>query len=65
MTTPLTSDAAATLLAAQGVAVTPEGAEANARFATLQLGNAAKAFGRLEFEREPSGYTAALRANAR
>jgi hypothetical protein len=63
--TPLPPDAAAALLAAQGLPATPEGAQANARFATLQLGNSAKEFAQLAFEAEPSGYVAALRANAR
>ena len=63
MTNPINSDLAAALLGAQGVASTPEGAEAAARFATLVLGNSAKAFAQLAFEDEPSGYTAALRRN--
>jgi hypothetical protein len=63
--TPLPADAAAALLAAQGLPSTPESADANARFATLVLGNSAKAFSELAFEAEPSGYTAALRRGAR
>ena len=65
MTTPLTPEAAAALMAAQGFTATPEGADANARFATLQVGNAAREFAKLAFEEEPPGYTAALRGNAR
>ena len=64
MTNPINPDLAAALLGAQGVAATPEGAEATARFATLVLGNSAKAFAQLGFEEEPSGYTAAMRSNA-
>jgi hypothetical protein len=64
MTNPINPDLAAALLGAQGVASTPEGTEAAARFATLVLGNSAKAFAQLAFEDEPSGYTAALRRNA-
>ena len=64
MTPPLSPDAAAALLAAQGLSATPESAEAGARFATLVLGNSAKAFAQLAFEDEPSGYTAALRKHA-
>jgi len=60
----ITPEAAAALLAAQGVSA-PEGADGYARFVTLQLGNSAKAFARLAFEEEPSGYTGALKANAR
>ena len=63
--TPLPQDAAAALLAAQGLPATPEGADACARFVTLQLGNSAKEFSQLAFEAEPSGYVAALRANTR
>lgn len=65
MTQPLPPEAAAALLAAQGISATPESAEAHARFATLQLGNSAQAFAQLAFEEEPAGYTAALRANSR
>ena len=63
--TPLSPEAATALLTAQGVASTPEGAESNARFTTLVLGNSAKAFAQLAFEEEPSGYSAALRTNGR
>ena len=64
MTNPLNPDLAAALLGAQGIASTPESAEAGARFATLVLGNSAKAFAQLAFEDEASGYTAVLRRNA-
>ena len=64
MTDPINPELAAALLRAQGAAATPENAEAGARFATLVLGNSAKAFAQLAFEEEPSGYTAALRKNA-
>ena len=64
MANPINPDLAAALLAAQGSAPTPENAEAAARFATLVLGNSAKAFVQLAFEDEPSGYTAALRKYA-
>ena len=64
MTTPLSTENIAQLLAAQGIAATPEVADSGARFATLVLDNSAKAFAALAFEQEPSGYTAALRANA-
>ena len=61
--TALPPDAAAALLAAQGLPVTPESADAYARFVTLQLGNSAKEFAQLAFEEEPAGYVAALKAN--
>ena len=64
MTKPLTPENAAALLAAQGLASTPESAEAAARFATLVLGKSARVFAQLAFEDEPSGYTAALRKNS-
>ena len=64
MTPPVTTELAVALLGAQGVATTPAAAAAAARFATLVLGNSAKAFAELAFEDEPSGYTAALRRNA-
>ena len=64
MTNPINPELAAALLTAQGIAPTPEGGDGAARFATLVLGNAAKAFAQLAFEVEPSGYTAALRKNA-
>ena len=64
MTNPINPGLAGALIAAQGVTPTPESAAADARFATLVLGNAAKAFAQLAFEAEPSGYTAALRKNA-
>ncbi len=64
MTNPINPELAAALLAAQGLASTPESAEAGARFAALVLGNSAKAFARLAFEDEPSGYTAALRKHS-
>jgi hypothetical protein len=62
--TPLSPEAAAALLAAQDLP-SAEGAEAHARFATQQLGHSAKAFALLNFEAEPAGYVAALRANTR
>jgi hypothetical protein len=64
MGTPLSTDTAAQLLGAQGIAATPEIADSGARFATLVLGNSAQAFAALAFEEEPAAYTAALRANA-
>jgi hypothetical protein len=64
MNSPLKPADAAALLAAQGIEATPEGAEADARFATLMLGKSAAPFARLAFEDEPSGYTAGLRRNA-
>ena len=60
----VTPELAAALVSAQGVTPTPESAAADSRFATLVLGNAAKAFAQLAFEEEPSGYTAAQRRNA-
>jgi hypothetical protein len=65
MTQPLPTDAAAALLAVQGLASTPESADANARFTTLVLSKSATAFSRLAFEEEPALYTAALRQNSR
>lgn len=64
MTNSIHPDVAAALLGAQGIASTPESAEAGARFATLVLGKSAKAFAQLAFEDEASGYTAALRKGA-
>jgi hypothetical protein len=64
MKNPMQADVAAALLEAQGVASTPEKAAAGAGFATLVLGNSAKAFAQLAFEEEPSGYAAALRKHA-
>ena len=64
MTEPVTPELAGALVRAQGVTPTPESAAAGARFATLVLGNSAKAFAQIAFEEEPSGYTAALRKNA-
>jgi len=59
----LTVEAAAALLAAQGVA--PERpAPAAAEFATRMLRQSDAAFSRLAFEDEPSGYPAALRRHA-
>jgi hypothetical protein len=63
--TPLPPEAAAALLAVQGLSASPEGADTYARFVTLQLANSAKEFAQLAFEAEPSGYVAALRANTR
>jgi hypothetical protein len=65
MTQPLSTDAAAALLAVQGLASTPESADANARFTTLVLSKSAAAFSLLGFEDEPAGYTAALRQHSR
>ena len=64
MTKPLSPEVAGALVSAQGVTPTVESAADDARFATLVLGNSAKAFAELAFEDEPSGYTAALRRNA-
>ena len=64
MTESVTPELAGALVSAQGVTPTPESAAADARFATLVLGNAAKAFAQIPFEAEPSGYTAALRKHA-
>lgn len=64
MSNPVTPEFAAALASAQGVGLSPEGAADAAKFATLVLGNSAKAFGKLAFEDEPSGYTAAQRRNA-
>jgi hypothetical protein len=64
MTDPVSPETAAALCRAQGVAVTPEGAADVARFATLVLTNSARAFEKLPFEAEPSGYAAAMRRNA-
>ena len=65
MAQPLSPEAAAALLAAQGLPTTPENASAYASFVSLQLKNSAKEFAQLAFEEEPSGYAAALRKNAR
>jgi hypothetical protein len=64
MSQSIDSDTAAVLIAAQGVAITPEGSADAAKFAALVLGNSAKAFARLAFEDEPAGYPAAQRRNA-
>ena len=64
MTGTVTPELAGALVSAQGVTPTPESAAADARFATVLLGNAAKAFAQLAFEEEPSGYTTALRKHA-
>ena len=61
---PVSPEVAGALVSAQGVAPTVESAAADASFATLVLGNSAKAFAQLVFEDEPSGYAAALRRNA-
>lgn len=64
MTKPVSPEVAGALVSAQGVTPSVESAAEDARFATLVLGNSAKAFAQLAFEEEPSGYTAALRKNA-
>ncbi len=64
MSNGITPEFAAALADAQGVSITPEGSADAARFAALVLGNSAKAFGKLAFEDEPAGYTAAMRRNA-
>lgn len=64
MSHPISPELAGALVSAQGITPTPESAADDARFATLVLGNSAKAFAQLAFEEEPSGYTAALRRNA-
>ena len=61
---PVSPEVAGALVSAQGVTPTSESAAADARFATLVLGNAAKAFAQIAFEAEPSGYTAALRKHS-
>jgi hypothetical protein len=62
MSNPVSPETAAALLEAQGSSV--ENAADVAKFATLVLGNSARAFATLAFEDEPSGYTAAQRRNA-
>ena len=64
MTVPVSPEVAAALVSAQGVTPTVESAADDARFATLVLGNSAKAFALLAFEDEPSGYAAAMKRNA-
>ena len=64
MSNPVSPEVAAALVNAQGVAPTEESAADDARFASLVLGNSAKAFAQLAFEDEPSGYAAAMRRNA-
>ncbi|MEK6243781.1 MAG: hypothetical protein AABM33_04690 [Pseudomonadota bacterium] len=64
MTKPVSPEIAGALVSAQGVTPTVESAADDARFATLVLGNSAKAFAQLAFEEEPSGYTVALRKNS-
>ena len=64
MTKPLSPEVAGALVSAQGVTPTVESAADDARFATLVLGNSAKAFAQLAFEDEPSGFAGALRRNA-
>ena len=64
MIKPISPEIAAALLSAQGVTPTVESAAEGARFASLVLGNSAKAFAQLAFEVEPSGYAAAVRRNA-
>lgn len=64
MTIPVSPEVAAALVSAQGVTPTAASAAADAHFATLVLGDSAKAFAQLVFEDEPSGYAAALRRNA-
>lgn len=61
----ITPEATTAVLGAQGITATPEAADGYARFVTLQLGNSAKSFAGLAFEEEPSGYTAALKANSK
>ena len=61
----LAPEAAAAVLGAQGIQAAPEAADGYARFVALQLGNSARSFARLAFEEEPSGYGAALKANAK
>lgn len=64
MTQPIPTESAAHLLRAQGVACTPQGAEAAAAFAALVLDKSAPGFAKLPFEAEPANYTAALRRAA-
>ena len=64
MTQTVTTEAAAALIDAQRITPSPQGAEGAARFATLALDGAAKAFATLAFEDEPSGYVAAKLRNA-
>lgn len=64
MTQPVPAESAAAFIRAQGVATTPQAAEAAAGFAALVLGNSAAGFAKLSFEAEPANYTAALRRGA-
>lgn len=64
MGTPVSPEMAGALVSAQGVTPSAESAADDARFASLALGNSAKAFAQLAFEDEPSGYAAAMRRNA-
>jgi hypothetical protein len=64
MTVSLAPEVAGALVSAQGITPTPESAADDARFASLVLGNAAKAFAQLAFEAEPAGYPAAQRKHA-
>jgi hypothetical protein len=62
MAKPVSSETAAAMLEAQDIST--ESAADVAKFATLVLGNSARAFATLAFEDEPSGYIAAQRRNA-
>ena len=64
MTQTVTPEAAGAFIDAQRIAPSPQGAEGAAKFATLALDGAAKAFATLAFEDEPSGYVAAKRRHA-
>lgn len=59
MSQPVPTEAAAALIDAQAITASPQGAEGAAKFASLSLAGAAKAFAGLAFEDEPSGYVAA------
>ena len=64
MSNPVSPEVAGALVRAPGVVPTVESAADDARFASLVLGNSAKAFALLAFEDEPSGYDAAQKRNA-
>ena len=64
MSLPVSPEVAGALVSAQGVKPTVESAADDARFATMVLGNSAKAFAQLAFEDEPSGYAAAQKRTA-
>ena len=60
----ISADYVRELLAAQGYPIAAEAAAAIAATLTIQLNNAAGAYGRLAFEVEPSGFSGSLNGGA-